>query len=209
MKKTTRTPIFLLLMAASMGNGNLSGQTPQSNTWTKEKAIQWFNTGEWKNGLSLNVYEYIDLQEFAKQYHNNKTLWDKAFAYLKNTNLDTIAPGKYTLVGDDLYVSITEGFSKPFEETKWEAHKKYIDIQHVIKGKEKMGVAPFSKTSVLEVFNDTKDVGFYTVPEGDGKYYEATPRNFLIFFPCEAHRPSIRIEGNDIVKKIVIKVKAD
>jgi beta-galactosidase beta subunit len=39
--------------------------------------------------------------------------------------------------------------------------------------------------------------------------YEATPSNFFIFFPDDAHRPGLKNGVNSKVKKIVIKLKAD
>jgi YhcH/YjgK/YiaL family protein len=184
-------------------------QTSGDQTWTPEKATKWFEAKEWANGMTLKVYDAVNKQEFAKQYNKNKAYWDKAFAYLKNTNLDTVTPGKYFLDGTNVFISVTESKSKAFEATKWEAHRKYIDIQYIIKGKEKMGVAPFAKAKEVEPYNETKDIGFYSVAEADSKFYIAEPGTFLIFFPQEAHRPSIKVDGFDTTKKIVIKVKAD
>jgi len=176
---------------------------------TKEQAIKWLNSKEWANGLSLKVYDSVNVQEFAKQYNTNKSYWDKAFAYLKNTNLDTVSIGKYFLDGDNVIATVSENKPKDFADTKWEAHKKYIDIQYIIRGKEKMGVAQVSKGTVVDQYNETKDVGFYSVADADSKFYLAEPGVFLIFFTSEAHRPNIKVDGCDSDKKIVIKVKAN
>jgi YhcH/YjgK/YiaL family protein len=182
-----------------------SCQSQSSENWTKEKAAKWFNGNEWLNGLKLKAHQSTDQLEFARQYHKNKALWDKAFAFLKNTNLDTISVGKHVIDGDNLYASVTEAPTKDFDKTKWESHKKYADIQYIIKGKEKMGVAPLSATSVVTPYDETKDVAFYN--SNDGKFYEAQPGTFFIFFPQDAHRPSTKIEGCESDKKIVLKVK--
>jgi len=207
--KKTRIAIIPFLFSFYMMVGSCQAQTKVDNAWTPEKARQWFETKEWTNGLTLKAYESLNIQEFAKQYHKNKAYWDKAFLYLKNTKLDTITPGKYYLDGQNVYISVTDGYTKDFEATKWEAHQKYIDIQYVIKGKEKMGMAPLSKATESVAFDNNKDVGFYTVADADAKFYLAEPGIFLIFFPKEAHRPSIKTDGCDSDKKIVIKIKAD
>ena len=193
-----------------MSQGNTAdGQSVKREDWTTKNAKTWLETGDWKSGLTLKAHPSINAQEFAFQYHKNKELWDKAFAFLKNNKLDTLAPGKYVIDGDNLFVSVTEGPTKDLEAARWEAHKKYIDIQYIIVGKEKMGVMPVDKASIVNNFDDVKDIGFYTAEEKDAVYHEATPEAFLIFFPDDAHRPGIKIEGTDSNKKLVVKIKAD
>jgi biofilm protein TabA len=203
--KNSRLLIILLLLIFI----NNIGKAQETGSWTQEKADQWCNSRIWANGLQLQVFKGVNSIEFATQYNKNKSYWEKAFAYLNNLKLDTISAGKYYLMGDTVYVSVSDNKPKQFNETKWEAHKKYIDIQYVAKGKEKMGIGPFSKVTEIEVYSEKKDVGFYSLPEADCKYYIAQPDTFLIFFPADAHRPNIKIEGCDADKKVVIKIKAD
>jgi YhcH/YjgK/YiaL family protein len=179
----------------------------QQEQLTPAKALKWFHAREWANGLKQEAHKSTDILEFYHQYARNRTAWDKAFAWLRDTDPQKIAPGKYPLDGDHVYASVTEGSTKKFDDTRWEAHLKYIDIQYVAGGREKIGVAPLSKAVGIEPFNTTKDIGFYEVPEADCKYYEAMPGTFFIFFPEDAHRPGIHMKGYDAVKKIVIKIK--
>jgi len=173
---------------------------------TPSKAVKWFKSRDWAHGLKLEAHKSTDTLEFSYRYAKNRELWDKAFAWLKNTDLNAIEPGKYMVDGDCVYVSVAEGATKSMEETRWEAHQKYIDIQYVVKGKEKIGVAPFSKAVGSELFNVEKDVGFYEIPEADCRYHVAQPGTFFIFFPNDAHRPGIRVNEGDWVKKIVVKI---
>lgn len=182
-------------------------QTTENSTFTKQSADKWIKAGTWANGLKLNVHKSVNSIEFAGQYSKNKASWDKAFDFLKNTDLDTLKPGKYILDGENVFVSVTEGPTKVLENAKWEAHHKYIDLQYVIKGKEKMGIAPISAAKPIAEFDDTKDVGFYTSLANVEKYYVAKPGTFFLFFPSDAHRPSIKIKGFDTDKKLVIKIK--
>jgi YhcH/YjgK/YiaL family protein len=199
---------FLLLTAVFVCNGSTSAQT---ETWTKEKAAKWFEGREWANGLQLKAHESVNQQEFAKQYTKNKAYWDKAFAWLKNTKLETVAPGKYYIDTTNVFVTVTDGATtKAFQDTKWEAHRKYADIQYIVRGKEKMGIAPVAKaTSVDQPYNETKDAGNYSFSDSDSKYYIDEPGTFLIFFPSDSHRPNIKVDGFDTVRKVVVKVKVD
>jgi len=171
------------------------------------KAAKWLHTKEWARGLKLEAHKSIDALEFSFQYAKNREAWEKAFAWLRDTDLEKVSPGKHKIDGDRVYASVAEDNTKSLDDTRWEAHQKYIDIQYVVYGKEKMGVAPLSKAVSIEPFNAEKDVGFYEIPEADCKYYTAQPGTFFIFFPQDAHRPCIRTRGADSDKKIVIKIR--
>jgi YhcH/YjgK/YiaL family protein len=170
-------------------------------------ASKWFKARKWAHGLDLEAHKSTDSLEFFFQYSKNPECWDKAFAWLENTDVQELKPGKFNIDDDRVFVIVNEGSTKKAEDAKWEAHQKYIDIQYVVYGKEKMGVAPLSKAVGIEPFNQDKDIGFYEIPEADCKYYTAEPGYFFIFFPNDAHRPSIAIKGHEKVKKIVIKVR--
>ncbi len=198
MKKMLCLPVVLLLLFMQVAAQNTSGQ------WPKHKAKKWFNKKEWLGGARLSPHASINKKELARQYHLNKKYWDEAFAFLKNHNLDSLPKGKYPVDGDNVTASVTEDPSKDFEKTNWESHRKFIDIQCIISGEEKMGICPISKATVTKEYDDKKDVANYTA---DGKFYVGGKGTFFIFFPSDAHRPNITPGGNKVVKKIVIKVR--
>ena len=176
-----------------------------AQTANKKEAKKWFKKKEWLSGVPLQPSKSIDAQEFYRQYHANKTYWDKAFAFLKEHDLSTLASGKYEIDGENVFASVTESPSKDFDKTNWESHRNYVDLQYVIEGKELIGVNPVAKSVVTHPYDEKKDAANYTA---DGKIYEATPGTFFIFFPTDAHRPNITPGGNKVVKKLVIKVRA-
>jgi biofilm protein TabA len=196
--------LFILVCILLIG---VQCNVAQTKLSSKEEAAKCFEKCEWSKGLKYTPHASINKEEFMDQYHKNKALWDKAFAFLKETNLDTIRPGKYLIDGDNVFASITENPTKDMENSKWEFHKNYIDLQMVIKGTEKMGMTPISKITITDPYNDKKDIGFGTYSEGD--YYTVEPGTFLIFSPSYAHRPSLKVEGCDKDKKIVIKIKCN
>ena len=170
----------------------------------EKTAIAWFDKMDWKNGLITNPHPTVNKLIFAQQYHHNKEVWDKAFAFLKDNNLRSLAPGKYEIDGERAYAIITEAPSKTLETAKWEAHLKYIDIQYVIKGAEKIGVTPLAIATVSKPYDEANDYANY---EAEGAFFTATPAEFFLFFPEDVHRPNILIEGFEVVKKVVIKVQ--
>jgi YhcH/YjgK/YiaL family protein len=194
-----------LLLAALLIS--FSAKAQSDNTWTGKKAEQWFKSLEWLNGLPAKPADGINVDEFARQYHGNKAAWDKAFAFLKNTDFTRLRPGKYPIDDETVYATISEAPPREISNTKFESHLKYTDIHYVIKGKEQIGIVPVDKVkgAVNQQYDTDKDIGFYTSDEG--KFYVLEPGLFFIATPKEAHNPSNKVEGVDGEKKVVVKVR--
>ena len=177
-------------------------------TWSSEKVDQWFLKGEWKNGWSAEPDASINSKEFAVAYFKNKERWDKAFAFLKNSDLTKMEVKRYDIDGDNLFAPITEYLTKNEEDAKFEAHRKYIDIQYVISGIEQIDITPMAmKKDILTPYDEVKDLEFLTVTQSSVN--KATPDRFFIFFPSDIHRPGLKAEQNSPVRKVVVKVKID
>lgn len=198
MKKT----LLLVGLFFSFGLCHLSAQST-NNDWSGHKAKKWFKKKEWLNGLAVTTHSAIDKTQFAKQYHLNQAAWDKAFAYLKNTDLKTLANGRHVIDGDNVYAIVTEAPTKDYDKTAFESHRKYVDLQYVINGEENMARAPVGSVAVSKPYDEATDLANYT---GEGKIYTVPAGTFLLFFPADAHRPNITPGGNKVVKKIVVKV---
>lgn len=196
------TTIFFIIIMT------LTACTPKQvnpENWTPEEVNSWFEKQEWLNGWQVQPDESINKRSLAIQYFKNKKHWDQAFAFLKNSDLKNIPLGKQELDGDSLFVSVDEYVTKDKKDTRFESHKKYIDIQYIIEGEEMMGLAPLDKMDeVTEPYNAKKDIAFYQYDGGE--YITATPKNFVLFFPADAHRPSMKVNENLKVRKIVVKM---
>ena len=175
--------------------------------WTEDEVNAWFDKKEWLCGWSIHPDVSVNKKALAIAYHKNPERWQKAFEYLKTTDLTNAAPGKTELDGENLFASVAEYLPKNREEVRFESHKKYIDIQYVIKGEELMGITIRGNVTIDEPYIEEKDITFYTFDGGD--YRLATPANFLVFFPEDMHRPSISTGDSVMVKKVVVKVKVD
>lgn len=130
----------------------------------------------------------------------------KALEYLKTTDFSNIEPGKYEIDGDNIYSVVSQYDTKPITAGKWEAHKKYADIQCVIEGKEKIGYSFSNKMIVTQEYNESKDIMFL---KGEGNFLIVDPGYFTILFPSDIHMPGIAINISTPVKKVVVKVKLD
>ncbi|HVW97030.1 MAG TPA: YhcH/YjgK/YiaL family protein [Mucilaginibacter sp.] len=192
------------LLLISLFAGFAYNAVAQANMWNETTAKIWLTKKNWKKGLKPDVSPAVNAVVFAQQYHKNPKLWNKVFAFLRDSDLTKMKPGKYVIDGTDAYASISEGPSKTFEASKWESHRKYIDLHYVITGEETIGEAPVSEATVTNHYDEATDNANYEVK---GKFYLATPDTFFLFFPGEAHRPNIKVPGYDVVKKLVIKIR--
>jgi YhcH/YjgK/YiaL family protein len=113
-------------------------------------------------------------------------------------------PGRYEIDGDCLFVIVQDYTTKCLSDCQWEAHRKYIDIQYVAQGIERIGYAPTSLLNITTPYNEDKDVEFL---EGKGNLIECGPGSFMIFFPNEPHMPGVNAECCNSVRKIIVKIK--
>lgn len=200
MKNLIATIVLTLLVTVF-----LSIQTQAQETQLSNKEINsWYKEKKWMNGLSRTPHKSVNKVEFARQYQGNKDGWDKAFAYLRETDLANLKPGRYPIDGENVFAIVSEGPTKELDKTRWEAHQNYHDIHFVISGKEQIGITPVASATITTEYDASKDIAFYN---SKGKYYLSDPNNFFIVFPQDAHRPGVRAEGSDTVKKVVVKVR--
>lgn len=148
------------------------------------------------------IFDLITNIDFYKPLNVNLA---KGIDKIKSTNLDDMADGKFDIDGENAFASVSSYETRKYNELKWEAHKKYIDIQMVTKGSEKLYFQPVSEMEDLVIpYNETKDIEFY---KGNGNYIILKPGYFIILFPSDAHQPGIMNEKEKWIKKIVVKIK--
>ncbi len=147
----------------------------------------------------------IDNLQNSSQYIKSHSGFSKSFDFLKKAVEEKLPVGRYEIDGDNVFAFIQEYTSK--EESSFEAHKNYIDIQFIVEGTEVIYAEDISKLKVSEQYSPEKDIMFLDD-------YEKASRLILekgeygIFFPWDAHKPGLCYDGNPgYVKKIVVKVK--
>jgi len=201
--------IILIVMVLISFIGLTGSKNPSDpSTWNDKKISKWFASKVWAEGWSVAPDESVNKREFAVSYFKNKSRWEKAFKFLAGNDLKNLEVRRYDIDGDNIFATVSEYMTKNEETTNFEAHRKYIDIQYVISGKEFMNVAPLNKAcEEVTPYDGTKDIEFLKVLSM--QKYPATQQNFFIFFPSDAHRPGIKENVNAQVRKLVIKVKVE
>jgi len=130
-----------------------------------------------------------------------------AVGHLKQTNFLALPAGNYDLQGKDIYVQVIDMTTKPFSETRPEVHRQYVDVQFLVRGREKIGVASDTgKNAVAEDLLAERDLLFYAGMENESTL-TMTPGSFAVFLPSDVHRPACAFDQPEAIRKVVVKVR--
>lgn len=174
------------------------------NQVSREK-LEWFENGNWHHGFNASPDSTVNIVEFYEHYSNNTELWQKVFDYLANADFQQMETGKTHLAGDSLFLIVDEYSSQHVSERKYESHRKYIDLQYVVKGEEYIGLVNLNADlKVDEPYDKVKDIMFYGDTDGDYRLADSTV--FFIFFPDDVHQPCVKVDQSIPIKKIVFKI---
>lgn len=133
----------------------------------------------------------------------------KAIDYVTKTDFSKLEDGRQEIDGDNLFAKVFHLTSKQVEETHLELHKQYVDVQFWLNGEELCGVAPYTGEGVCVEANVQEDLYFYK-DIGNEFFIHATKGCYAVFFPNDAHRPGICIDGQPLdYRKVVVKVSVD
>jgi len=145
----------------------------------------------------------IDQITNARLYHPLGLRIARALDFLQHTDLAGLELGRHELVGDDIYALVSEYVSKRPGEGRWEAHRRYIDLQCVASGNERIGYAPLGRLTP-EPYDEVKDI---MRPVGTGEFLTLGPGQFMLLWPADAHMPGIAVGEPTTVKKVVVKIR--
>lgn len=123
--------------------------------------------------------------------------------FLSRQDLDSLSEGRIELSSEGVYTTVTDYMTK--SEADFEAHRKYIDIQYVASGSEYIYITPMEGVKeYTQPYDEQKDICFFSA----SKYIEclALPDNLVVLFPCDGHKPCMKVAERAPVRKIVVKI---
>jgi len=150
----------------------------------------------------------VDKIENAYLYAGLSAKIKKGLEVLKDKKLSAKEDGRYDIDGDYLYYIIQRYTTKPIEQGRIEAHKKYIDIQFAASGEEVIGHSLLGQLNIEKPYDEAKDVAFYKVPEKINTV-KLSKGMFCILFPQDGHIPGCQLNGPSDVVKVVVKLKTN
>ena len=160
--------------------------TRQGSLKTQEEAVVHGNIRTWSSAPGIQGLEH-------------------AFEYLARTDLAALPLGRTEIEGDDVYVLLSEAETRPPDQVQFEAHRRYIDIQMVVRGQESIGVTPVAGLVTTEPYDPARDIEFFAIPP-QSQTLALDAGNFAVFTPKDAHRPSLHFNGPHVSRKAVVKV---
>ncbi len=135
--------------------------------------------------------------------------WLEAFLFLQ-TATPELADGKHQLRGNDLFAIVMGYQTQPVETSELEAHRRYLDIQMLLAGREGVACHEVSELQVIQPYDPATDAELYQVPPVAPARLILKPGDFLAFFPHDAHMPCLMLDqGPENVRKVVIKVAVE
>jgi YhcH/YjgK/YiaL family protein len=148
----------------------------------------------------------FDSLKHAKTYEDIHPKFKEAFAFIERAIAEGLPIGRYELDGDALYAMVQEYSTKPAELCTFEGHRKYIDIQYIIKGTECMDVGALETAVPSTEYDAQRDLMLYN-PIPDANTLDVGEGEFALFFPHDIHRPGTAVGEPAFVGKIVVKVR--
>ena len=144
-----------------------------------------------------------DKLEHAGTYYGISARLKQGFEWLKNNDMVNMPDGKHIIDGDKIFANVQSYDTK--DDAPFEGHRKYIDIQYMINGEEKVVVTDYSNCSTTEEYNEEKDIEF--LKSNVNAHYQVLEQgDFLVFFPQDAHQPALDNNKKRFVKKVIVKV---
>ena len=146
----------------------------------------------------------IDKLENLPMYFSLHPDMEKACEFLKEFYANPGELRRYDLNDAGLFVNAETYTTKYAEGRHAEAHRKYVDLQFVVSGREQIGLAPIEKTTPVDEFSEEKDIGFYDCEYTQWAVLE--PGWFCLIWPHEAHLPCTVLDEPCTVVKTVAKL---
>lgn len=126
--------------------------------------------------------------------------------YLQQYDFSLMAPGRYEVDGDNIFLIVCDLTTEPAEDRKLEAHREYIDIHLLLRGTENIGFNTLHDgMEILVPYDEETDMIFFKNCPGES-IYRLLPGYFSVCFPGDVHRTLCCSNKPAPVHKVLMKV---
>ena len=147
----------------------------------------------------------VDLLANSHLYRGLAPSIDRAFAYLRKADLAALEPGDYEIDGKNIFARALTYITRVPENGVWEAHRRYIDLQVMVLGDERVCYAPLSRLTP-GAYDEAKD---FLRLSGQGDVVTLSAGSFMLLWPTDGHMPCLAVNKPEPIKKVVIKIAVD
>ncbi len=145
----------------------------------------------------------VDVLDNADLYSTIHPLMPRAIEFLRRPDLARLPAGRYSIDGDKVFAFVCDNQTRRVDEGKWEAHRKFWDVQYVVHGRERMGYARLNGTSVREPYDPETDLAFFKT---SGDFFNVRQGMFAVFTLQDVHMPGLAVEQPETVRKVIVKI---
>lgn len=151
----------------------------------------------------------IDRLENLEKYAGAVKGLAPAARFLEGFVKTDMTPGRYELDSDRVFANVQGYEPKEYNcDMLFEAHRKYIDLQAVLSGGERIDWAPLgSLKEESEEYSKGGDIAFYSGEKAIELHLRAG--DFTILMPQDAHKPGIKLNDCKDVLKVVVKIAVE
>ena len=141
----------------------------------------------------------------ADRYASLHPLFPRAIDFMRSKKLHALEPGIHDIINKQMFAIVEHVSARLREAAKLECHRRYIDIQLVLEGRDEMGWKALKDCHAPTAdFNTEKDIQFFS--DRIDTWVATHASEFCIFFPQDAHAPLV---GTGKIRKMVIKIAVD
>lgn len=132
---------------------------------------------------------------------------NKIIDIIERTDFTKKDDGTIKIDADDLYYILTTyNTSNDIEEKPAEAHRKFIDLQYILYGEEKIGYADYRNPKMLlKEYDEGSDAEFFKRIE-DESFFVLKKGMYAVFFPEDVHRPGLTNKETRGIRKVIFKI---
>ena len=146
-----------------------------------------------------------DLEHVDHQVPMTPSL-QKAFDFLRGRDLLKLPEGRVEIDGDRVFALVQRYETEMASAPKFECHRKYIDVQFIVSGREIICWAPVGAMDVTAAYDAARDICFGMVAAGKWTPLLMEAGQLMVLWPEDAHAPKGAAGTPSPVMKIVIKV---
>jgi YhcH/YjgK/YiaL family protein len=145
----------------------------------------------------------LDRVEQAARYTALNPLLAAGFRFLARADLASLSPGRHEIDGSRVFALVGHDTGRGQAGARLEVHRRYLDIQVSLDGRERIGWRPLAECRVVaEPYDAERDIAFFA--DEPAAWLSVERGWFAIFFPDDAHAP---LAGSGSLHKVVIKVE--
>ena len=129
------------------------------------------------------------------------------FEIIRTSDFSKLDDGIFRTGSEDFfYILMTYKTSRIFADKPAEAHRKYIDLQYIVYGEEKVGYADYrNNKKISKEYDESTDAELFERVE-DESFVILKKDMYSIFFPEDIHRTGLNNNETRSIRKLVFKI---